>query len=428
MAIPGPEDIFVHKLPNGITILARENPTSPSVVVNGYLRVGVYDEREEQAGLADFTASALTRGTAQRTFDQIYEQIESVGASLGFSAGCHRTGFAAKSLAEDLPMVLDVLADVLRQPTFPPQEVEKLRGEILTELEERAHDTRRMAALAFRELAYPPGHPYRRSRIGYPDTVAAITRDDLVRFYEGGYGPQEMLIVVVGGIGPGRAFELVERALGDWQGNAFAREPLPPVPSIDAVRQRYVPIPGKTQTDIVLGYPGPSRTEPDFLDALLCNTILGVFGMMGRLGEVVREQQGLAYYVYSQIEGGFDRGAWRAIAGVNPANVEQALDSIRREIRRICQEAVPAEELNESRDFLIGSLPLRLETNEGVAQAVLDMVLYDLGLDYLQRYEGLLRAITPERVQAAAQKWLNADAYALGMAGPPLGEDDGRRR
>jgi len=420
MAIPGPEEIFCHKLANGITILARENPTSPSVVVSGYLRVGTYDEREEQAGLADFTASALTRGTARRTFDQVYEQIESVGATLGFSAGSHRTGFGAKSLAEDLPLVLDVLADVLRQPTFPPQEVEKLRGEILTELEERAHDTRRMAALTFRELTYPQGHPYRRSHIGYPETIAAITRDDLVRFYGGGYGPQELLIVIVGGISPGRACELVERALGDWQGNVFPRAPLPPVPPIDAVRQRYVPIPGKTQTDIVLGYPGPSRTEPDFLDAVLCNTILGVFGMMGRLGEVVREEQGLAYYVYSQIEGGFDRGAWRAIAGVDPACVERALEGIRGEIRRICQEPVPAEELNDSRDFLIGSLPLRLETNEGVARAILDMVLYDLGLDYLQRYESLLRAITPERVQAAAQKWLNADAYALGMAGPPL--------
>ncbi len=420
MPIPGPEDIFRHELPNGITVLVRENPVSPAVVLQGYLRVGAYDETDEQAGLADFTASTLARGTAQRTFDQIYEAVESVGASFGFLAGSHLSGFGGKSLVEDLPLLLDVIADVLRHPTFPPHEVEKLRGEILTELEERAHDTRAMAALAFRELAYPPGHPYRRSQIGYPETVAAITRDDLVRFYQDGYGPQGMLVVVVGGVSAARAVDLVERAFGDWEGKTFDRAPLPAVPPLETVRQKYVPIPGKTQTDIVLGRAGPSRTEPDFLDALLCNTILGVFGMMGRLGETIREQEGLAYYAYSQIEGGFDRGAWQAIVGVNPANVERALEGIRREIRRICQELVSEEELNDSRSFLVGSLPLRLETNEGMARAIVDMALYDLGFDYLQRYEELMGAITAEQIRAVAQKWLDPDAYALGMAGPPL--------
>lgn len=418
MSVPGPEDILRHQLPNGIVVLLRENHASPSVVVSGYLAAGSYDERDDQAGLAAFTASALTRGTVHRTFDQIYEEVESVGATIGVSAATHHTGFGAKSLAEDLPLILDILADVLRNPIFPAKEVEKLRGEILTDLEERAHDTRRMAALAFRELAYPQGHPYRRSHIGYPETVSNLTRDDLLGFYQDGYGPQGMVVAIVGAMEAEQALAQVEAAFGEWNGPTFQREPLPPVSLPDAVRQRFVPIPGKTQADIVLGYPGPARTDPAYLDAMLCNTVLGVFGMMGRLGDTVRDEMGLAYYSYSRIEGGPGPGPWMVIAGVNPVNVERAVEAIRGEIRRICQEPVPPEELADSQAFLTGSLPLRLETNEGVAHAILEMELYDLGLDYLQRYSDLIRQVTPERVLAAARHWLNPDAYALAIAGP----------
>jgi len=418
MSIPGPKEIERRELANGIVVLVRENHASPSVVISGYLAAGSYDETGKQAGLASFTASALTRGTTRRTFDQVYEEVESVGASFGVSAGVHHTGFGTKSLAEDLPLMLDVLADILRNPTFPPEEVEKLRGEILTNLEERAHDTRRMAALTFHELAYPEGHPYHHSPAGYTETISAITRQDLLSFYEGGYGPAGMVIVVVGAVEAKRTIAQVEQAFGDWNGSTYRREPLPPAPPPVEPCTGSVAIPGKTQADIVLGYPGPARTDPGFMDAMLCNTILGVFGMMGRLGEKVREEQGLAYYSYSRVEGGPGPGPWTVIAGVNPANVEKALESIRAEIRRICQEPVPPEELADSQAFLVGSLPLRLETNEGVARAILDMERYNLGLDYLQRYGDLIRRIDPERVLAAAQKWLNPDAYNLAIAGP----------
>lgn len=419
MSIPGPADILRHEFPNGIVLLTRENFTNPTVVVSGYLEAGSCDETPQQAGLASFTASALTRGTVHRTFDQIYEEVESVGASIGVSAGVHETGFSIKCLAEDLPRILDVLADVLRHPTFPPQEVDKLRGEMITDLEERAHDTRRMASLTFRELAYPPGHPYGRSVNGYIETVSPLTSEDLAAFYRAHYTSQGMVITVVGAVKATEAVDLVERAFGDWNGPAPQRPASPPVSPPETVRQKFVPIPGKTQTDIVLGYPGPARTDPAFLDALLCNTILGVFGMMGRLGDRVRDEQGLAYYAYSRIEGGRGPGPWTVIAGVNPANVERALESIRAELRRISQELVSPKELADSQSFLVGSLPLRLETNEGVAAALLEIERYSLGLDYLQRYGDRIRGITPERVLAVAQRYLNPDAYVLALAGPP---------
>ena len=422
MSIPGPEDITRYELSNGITILVRENHNSPSVIVSGYLPVGAYDERREQAGLASFTASALTRGTEHRTFEQIYEDLESVGAHAGISAGTHTTSFGAKSLVEDLPLVLDILSDVLRHPIFPEDQVEKLRGEILTDLEERNHDTRRMASLTFYELAYPPDHPYARSVTGYPETVNALSRDDLAQFLAGGYGPQGMVIVLVGAVKTTEALARVEAAFDDWEGHTYDRAPLPEAPRITDVREQTVIIPGKTQSDIVLGYPGPSRTAPDFMDALVCNTILGVFGLMGRLGDNVRDEQGLAYYSFSRLGGGPGPGPWRIVAGVNPDNVERACASIVDEIRRIGEEPVAKDELADNKAFITGSLPLRLETNEGVARAILEMERYDLGLDYLQRYTGLIHAVSVERVQAVAQRWLDPDAYALAIAGPPTEE------
>lgn len=419
MSIPGPTDITRRELPNGIVVLVRENHASPSVIVKGYLQVGAYDERPEQAGLAAFTAAALMRGAANRAFERIYEELESVGASAGVSGGTHTTGLGAKSLVEDLPLALDVLTDVLRRPTFPRDEVEKLRGEILTDLEERVHNTRRMAGLTFYELAYPKEHPYARSLSGYAETISRLTRDDLSGFHAGGYGPQGMVVVIVGAVETAGALAQVEDAFGDWAGPTYERAPLPEVPSISDVRERAVSIPGKTQSDLILGYPGPARTEPDFLDAAVCNTILGVFGLMGRLGENVREKQGLAYYSYSRVDGGPGPGPWRVIAGVNPANVERAVASIRAEIRRICEEPVGEDELADNKAFITGSLPLRLETNGGVAGSILNMERYSLGLDYLQRYANIIGAITAERVQTVAQRWLDPDAYALAVAGPP---------
>ena len=418
MSLPGPEDAIRCELPNGIVVLVRENHSSPSVVVGGYLPVGAYDERREQAGLSAFAASALTRGTVNRTFEQTYEELEAIGASIAVSGGTHTTGFGAKSLAEDLPLALSILGDVLRHPTFPREQVERLRGEIITDLEERAHDTRRMSSLVFYELAYPKKHPYSWSLVGYTSTIEAISGEDLAEFHAGGYGPRGMVIAIVGAVETASALAQIEETFGDWEGHSYVRAPLPEVPSLTEIRERTIGIPGKTQSDLVLGNPGPSRTAPDFLDAVVCNTVLGVFGLYGRLGAKIRDEQGLAYYSFSRVDGGPGPGPWHVIAGVNPVNVEKAIASMRAAIRRICEEPVSEEELSDSKAFITGSLPLRLETNEGVARAILNMERYGLGLDYLRRYAGLIDEITADQVQAVARRWLDPDAYALAIAGP----------
>lgn len=415
---PGPHDIVRREFPNGMTVLARANPTAASVVITGLVRAGAADVPPEKAGLSSFTADCLMRGTARRTFQQIYEEIESVGAAVNLDGGMNATGFAAKCLAQDLPLVMDILADVLQQPVFPSAEVEKERGEILTDLEERAHAPQRQASLKFRELLYSPQHPYGRSMEGYIETVQALGRDELEQFYRHYYGPRGMIVVIVGAIEPERALDLWGQAFGDWKAVQVERAPLPPLAPLVGVRRECVPVPGKAQSDIVMGCVGPSRSASDYLDAALANSILGVFGMMGRLGASVRDKLGLAYYASSHLEGGLGPGAWVLYAGVNPANVERAIESMRAEVRRLRDKLVSASELADNKSFVTGSLPLQLETNDGVAAVIVDMELYGLGLDYLQRYSDMIRSITPKRIRAAVQKYLDPDNMAIAVAGP----------
>jgi zinc protease len=417
-ALPGPDDILRVELDNGLVVLARENFTSPAVVVNGVLRGGALQESREQAGLSSFHSYLLTRGTLRHTFNDLYEEIESNGASLNVGSSGHTYRFDTKSLAEDLPLMLGLLGEVLREPTFPEEHVERVRGQMITGLQLRAHDTRSMASLAFYELAYPDGHPYAKSGDGYLETVPSISRADIVDFQHN-LGPRGAIVVVVGAVKAEEAVERVRGIFGDWENPDQPEIPLaPPAPALTGIQERFVPIPGKSQSDVVLGYPGPRRSAPDYQAARMANSILGVFGLYGRLGDTVREQQGLAYYSYSRLSGGLGPGPWQINAGVAPQNVERAVESIRAEIRRIVEEPVLPEELSDNQSFFKGQLLLGLETNEGVAGSVLSMELYQLGLDYLLNYTEMVDAITIADVQAAAQAYLNPDAYALAVAGP----------
>jgi zinc protease len=421
---PGPDTIHRHQLPNGIVVLIYENHASESVVVEGLLRAGALVESREKAGLTQFTASALMRGTEKRDFEQIYEDLESVGASLGFSSGDHATGFSAHCLVEDLDLILDLMAQAVRRPSFPEGQIEKLRGQIMTSLHMRANDTRRMASLAFYELLYKK-HPYGRSTQGYLETIANISRDDIVEFSSEYYGPRDMIITVVGGVAAKDALAQVTDFFGDWV--RPEQRMMPAVPTAERPEEfirTHVDMPQKGQSDIILGLPGPPRSAPDYLDASLMNTVLGVFGMMGRIGKSVREEQGLAYYAYSRLQGGLGPTPWYVSAGVAPDKVEQAINSVWREIGRIQDELVPEDELADSQAYRTGSMPVSLETNSGLASVITDIELFDLGLDYLQRYPDLINSITPERLQLAAQKYLSTKQVAAAVAGPkPDGEE-----
>jgi zinc protease len=400
-----------------MVVLFRPNMNSLSVVVTGYLSAGAIFEPDDKLGLAGFTALTLMRGTAQHDFQQIYDRLESSGASLGIDGGTHSAGFYGHALAEDLDLLTETLAETLRQPAFPTDQVERLRDQLLTGLAIRAQDTSEMAALAFDEIVYA-GHPYRRPEDGYPETIRAIRREDLAAFHAEHFGPREMVISIVGGVASEQALDSVTRFLGDWENPKQPAQPdLPPLKPLGETISRQVNIPGKSEADIVMGVAGPPRNSPDFLAASLGNNILGQFGMMGRIGESVRERSGLAYHASSSLSGGIGPGPWLFIAGVDPKNLEKVIALISQEISRFVNEPVTSEELADSQANYIGRLPLSLESNAGVASALLNLERYKLGLDYYQRYPDRIRAISAEEILETAQRYLHPDRMAITTAG-----------
>lgn len=421
-SLPGPDSVLRRELSNGIVILAKENFSSPSVVISGYLVAGSLGETRQDAGLAHLTSQALMRGTKERSFNQIFESIESIGARLSIGAGTHITLVQGKALAEDLDVLLDLLSEVLRNPTFPKSQIERLKGEQLTALAIRDQDTGSRAQLAFDELAYKD-HPYSLPTTGYKDTIGDFTTTNIRTFHRQRYGPQGMVIVVVGAVEAEAAVSKVEEALGSWTNPRRVAPPdLPPIEKPSGLIRKVVYLAGKSQCDIVLGTLGPSRYDEDYMAASLGNSILGRFGMYGRIGDAVRESAGLAYYAYSTVSGGPGPGPWQVMAGVNPTGVEKAIDLIRTEIRRLITKRVSKRELIENQANYIGRLPLQLEANEGVAGALLHVERYSLGLDYYQRYPKLVGAVTRDDVIRTAKRFLDPDHLAIAIAGP-MGEE-----
>lgn len=416
-AMPGPDDVTRVVFDNGFTLLVRENHAAPVAVAEGYLPTGAIHDPRGKIGVASFTASMLNRGSAGYDFDTVNELIEGVGASLLCNADDHATSVSLNSLSEDFPTLLTLLADLVRRPVFPEAQVQRLRNRRLVHIQERDDDTLSSALVAFAQEIFGD-HPYGHPVIGYADTVAAITRDDLLAYHAARYTPHGAILTVVGDVDTPRVIEMIESLFGDWRGPQ-PDQSVPPLAPLTAPSSRHIALAGKVQADIAVGNRSVGRHHPDYFPLVVANTILGRFGMMGRLGEVVREEMGLAYYASSVVDAGPVSGAWHALAGVNPAHVNDALDAMRGELWRLAAEPVAAEELADSQAYLTGSLPLQLETNDGVAYTLLHMEWFGLGLDYLYRYNDLIRGVTVEDVQRVARTYLDPDTQVTVVAGPP---------
>jgi zinc protease len=416
-SLPGPHDIARKVLPNGITLLARSNFNSASVVLSGYLGAGSLFDPVDKLGLAHFTSLALMRGTQTRDFQTIFEELESAGASLGFGASVHNINLGGRCLADDLPLVTDILADCLMQPTFPEIYLERLRTQMLTSLSIRAQDTAEMASLTFDELLFP-NHPYGMPEDGYTETIRAIQKQDLEKFHRTYFRSENMVVVIVGAVEPDQAFTMFEKAFTQWK-NPFAtlHKKLPTVPSPQKTIRQHVIIPGKSQSDLVMGTLGPKRHAPDYLASSIGNNILGQFGMMGRIGDAVREKAGLAYYASTSVNAWIEAGSWEVSAGVNPENLNKAIDLITSELKKFCSEPVTQSELDDSKSNYIGRLPLSLESNSGVANSILNLERFNLGLDYLQRYPGLVNQVTPDEILAAAKTYIDPEKLIIVSAG-----------
>lgn len=419
----GPETILRAELDNGAVVLLHERFDSPTFVIEGQIRAGSYFDPPGREGLAGLVAAMLRRGTVQRTFQEINLALDGVGASLEIGAGQNDVGFGGHALAEDADLLVALLNEMLTAPAFPEGEIRKLFGQILTRLAVLEMDTGYRSDRAFLEALYPPGHPYGREVFGKRETISALTREDLFEFYHRIYHPRRMILSAVGAIEAGRILDLLNATLGQWQVDyepPVWEPPLAQTPPEAIIRR--VHIPGRPQVDLVLGVVGMPRTSSDYYPAMLANIILGRLGMMGRLGRNVRDEQGLAYYITSIMQAGQGSRPWTINAGIQPEHIDRTVAAIHEEIARMREDLVTAQELADCQSYLIGSLPLQLETNEGVSNLLLHIEEYGLGLDYVQRYASLVEAVSREAIREVMAKYFPPGRYVLAMAGSLEGE------
>lgn len=413
-------DVDRRQLPGGTVLLVREHHFHPVAAVHGYVHSGSMFDPAGQEGLAQLTAAMLSRGTERRSFRQIHEDLEGIGAGMDFGTGLHATVFSGKSLAEDLPRLLELLVDMLRRPAFPEAQWRRLQGETLTRLR-RMHDSPNYVAnRAFRRLLYPEGHAHRRPAEGTAASVSAIEREALAAFHRQHFHPDRLVITVTGDVRAGEVEARLTDLLDGWETpSSPVEEPeIPRRPPLEEIRRTAVAIPGKRQASLVWGVPGLARTDPDYYAALVANTILGRLGLMGRLGAALRDEQGLVYAVHSNLEAGPSAGPWTVRAGVAPGQVDRAVRGIVEQIERFLEQGPKDDELADAITYLVGQVPLRLETNDGVAATLLSIERFGLGLDFVERYPDILRTLSHQEIVETARRYLSTEGYALAMAGP----------
>jgi len=405
-------------LANGVVLVTQQTVTHPAVTVYATLEAGSGHDPDDKLGLANFVARVIDRGTVSRDAGAIAATLDDRGVSLSTGVTRHLLSLSCTCLAEDLDAIIELLADVIRQPSFPADQMERRRGTIVTGLRQDEDNPSVVATDALMSQLYGSHHPYGRPGRGTVSSVEGIVRDDLVEFHRRHFGPGGVRLVVVGDVEAPRVAGAVARAFGDW-----AHEPAPPLrPSAvtmasDRRSDRKV-VPGKPQSDIAYGFTTIARDDPRYYALVIMNNTLGQYALGGRLGDNIRERQGMAYYVFSSFDANVVEGPLVVRAGVSPANVERTIAAIDEELSRMARDGMTEAELADSRRYLVGSMPRVLETNIGIATFLHNAEFYGLGLDFDQRIPDLLGAVSLDDVNGAARAFLDPARATIVVAGP----------
>jgi zinc protease len=405
-------------LANGAVVTVQQTSTTPAVTINATIQAGGVYEPSGQNGVAFLTGRVLDRGTVHRSAAVVAEELDERGVALRISTARHTTTLGCTCLAEDFDDVLAIVLDTMRHPIFPDDEVAKRRAETLNSLRQDQDNPAVRAGDVLFDLLYGAEHPYGRRAKGTVETVGAMTRDDLAAFHRLRYRPALLSLVIVGDVDPARARDRAARELDGWRGAAAPDPPPPPPPAHQARRESVITIAGKSQSDIAYGFTSIKRLDPRYYGYWVMNNVLGQFGLGGRLADNIRERQGMAYYAYSALDPSVGEGPLVIRAGVDPVNVARAVEAIDYEVGTMGRDGVTADEVAQSKQYLIGSIPRMLETNAGIASFLQTVEQFDLGLDYDRRLPEHLRAVTMDEVRAAAAEQLHPERAAVAIAGP----------
>jgi zinc protease len=405
-------------LPNGLTIVTARNRLIPAVSLAIGVNAGASADAAGAEGTAALAARVLDKGTARFDADAIADELEGRGASLGVGVGRQQIVVSATCLVGDLAAVLPVACAVAREPNFPEHEVATRRAELLTVIQEAADDPGAVAVDALVATLYPGGHPLGRPVRGTAASVGRLGRGELVAFHRRHVAPGATTVVAVGDVDAEALAEHVATELGGWDGLAAPMPGAPPIPPRTERALVVKPMPDKAQADVAYGFVGLARRDPDYYPALVMNNALGQYALGGRLGDSIRERQGMAYYVYSALDAALEPGPLMVRAGVAAANVERTIDSIDREIAAILSDGFTRPEVEDAKRYLIGSLPRQLETNAGIAGFLLSVETYGLGIDHDVRLPERIGAVSYDDVMRVARRLLDPARAVVVVAGP----------
>jgi zinc protease len=369
----------------------------------------------------------LDKGTTKNDRFAIAAKLESVGATISFSVHTHMLEISAKCLKQDMPLVIDLIAEQLRTPALAAEELAKQKKQFAGMLQRQLEDTGFRASDAFTRAVYPVGHPNRNP--APEDLLAAIesaTRGEVVAFHQKHYGPASFTLVVTGDLDiPGLQREIGE-AFAGWTGGVSVPR-APKAVGTDSARVQDVFMPGKTSVSVVMGQPsGLQYSDPDYQAVRIATAILGS-GFTGRLMANVRDKEGLTYGIGSSLSSDtFTDGDWRLTATFAPALLDKGIASAKRQLTTWFNDGVTADEVERRKTNLIGTFEVGLATSGGVASNLLATVHRGFDLGWLDRYASTLNAITTEQVNAAIKKYLRPDSFYLIKAGTIVGAEAGK--
>lgn len=407
-------------LESGAVVIVQETSATPAVAINATFLAGSIDEPQDLSGVAYLAGRVIDRGTERRSANVIAEELDERGVSLHVATTRHATTLSCTCLAEDFDDVLSIVIDVARRPSFPEQELAKRRAESITVLRQDEDNPAVRAGEALSELLYGEEHPYGRRPKGSIQTLERIDRATIAEFHSHNIRPSVLSLVVVGDVEAQHAVNRANAELDGWTGRPAAPIVVPP-PAVPAERrERTIVMPGKSQSDIAYGFTTISRLDPRYYAYWMMNNILGQFGLGGRLADNIRERQGMAYYAFSSFDPAFGEGPLVVRAGVDPKNVQRALDAIDMEVRHLGEDGPTTTEVEETRAYLMGSIPRLLETNYSIAGFLQSCEQFGLGLDFDRRLPALLQTVTIDEIRTAASDVLSPDRAAVAVAGPDV--------
>lgn len=401
-------------LRNGVALLTSEQRTLPMVTLTLLIEAGSRFEPEGKDGLAYLAARLLTYGTRRRDAQQISETLDFIGADLSTGSDENLATISLTILKKDLDTGLNLLAELLTEAVFPAEEIERQKQSIIAQIRASEESPGWIAEKKLLETLFPAS-PYGRPVEGSAASLSKIARQDLADFYQRHYRPDRAILAVVGDASHQELAKKMEQVFQSWKPGKFSKTP-PSLPPPGAEKEIRVPR-DLTQANILMGHRGVTRGDPDYYAVQVMNYILGGGGFSSRLMDSLRNERGLAYSVTSSFDADKYTGTFQIVMQTKNDAADEALRIAREEVRRIREQTVTPEELQDAKDFLIGSFPLRFDTNRRVADFLAHAEFFELGLDYVHRYPELIRRVGVDDISRAAKRYLQPDQMVLVVVG-----------